>query len=149
MKAITLKHPWAALVAIGVKQIETRSWRTNYKGPIAIHASKGFPKMARQITLQDALISHALISGLREIRGESLVIIGTDPWLEETRGHVIATAELTHCTRIDAAFVETISLWEKAYGNYATGRWAWHLENIQRITPIPAKGMLSVWEWNP
>lgn len=41
MKAVTLTQPWATLVAIGAKQIETRSWPTNYRGPLAIHAGKG------------------------------------------------------------------------------------------------------------
>ena len=39
MKAISLKQPFAALVAAGVKQFETRKWRTNYRGPLLIHAS--------------------------------------------------------------------------------------------------------------
>ena len=40
-KALTIAQPWATLVAIGAKQIETRSWQTNYRGDIAIHAGKG------------------------------------------------------------------------------------------------------------
>jgi activating signal cointegrator 1 len=48
MKAITLTQPWATLVAIGAKRIETRSWPTNYRGPLAIHAAKGFPKWAKE-----------------------------------------------------------------------------------------------------
>jgi activating signal cointegrator 1 len=40
MKALTLYEPWATLVARGEKRIETRSWKTNYRGPLAIHASK-------------------------------------------------------------------------------------------------------------
>ena len=39
MKAITLHQPWAQLVAIGAKTIETRSWSTNYRGQLAIHAA--------------------------------------------------------------------------------------------------------------
>lgn len=30
MKAITLKQPWATLVAEGIKQYEFRSWKYNY-----------------------------------------------------------------------------------------------------------------------
>lgn len=41
MKAITLTQPWATLVAIGAKKIETRSWATGYRGRLAIHAAKG------------------------------------------------------------------------------------------------------------
>lgn len=40
MKALTLWQPWASLVALGVKTIETRSWSTSYRGPLAIHAAK-------------------------------------------------------------------------------------------------------------
>ena len=43
MKALTLTQPWASLVAIGAKRIETRSWSTPYRGLLAIHAAKGFP----------------------------------------------------------------------------------------------------------
>ncbi len=39
MKAITLWQPWASLIAIGAKKIETRSWATKYRGPLAIHAA--------------------------------------------------------------------------------------------------------------
>lgn len=38
MRAITLWQPWASLIAIGAKTIETRSWSTAYRGPLAIHA---------------------------------------------------------------------------------------------------------------
>lgn len=40
MKALSLTQPWASLVAVGAKRIETRSWRTSYRGPLAIHAAK-------------------------------------------------------------------------------------------------------------
>lgn len=39
MKALSLRQPWASLVADGRKTIETRTWRTRYRGPLAIHAS--------------------------------------------------------------------------------------------------------------
>jgi activating signal cointegrator 1 len=39
MKALSFTQPWATLVAIGAKKIETRSWDTRYRGPLAIHSS--------------------------------------------------------------------------------------------------------------
>jgi len=39
MKAITLDQPFASLVSIGVKTIETVSWTTDYRGPLAIHSA--------------------------------------------------------------------------------------------------------------
>lgn len=43
MKVLTLHQPWASLVALGVKTIETRSWSTQYRGPLAIHAAATMP----------------------------------------------------------------------------------------------------------
>lgn len=40
MKALTIRQPWASLIAAGVKTIETRSWSTRYRGPLAIHAGR-------------------------------------------------------------------------------------------------------------
>ncbi len=40
MKAISILQPWASLVALGHKKIETRSWNTKYRGELLIHASK-------------------------------------------------------------------------------------------------------------
>lgn len=41
MKVITLKQPWATLVAEGIKKYEFRSWKYNYRGEILIHAGAG------------------------------------------------------------------------------------------------------------
>lgn len=39
MKALSIKQPWASLIAHGIKDVENRSWRTNFRGRIYIHAS--------------------------------------------------------------------------------------------------------------
>lgn len=39
---LTLHQPWASLIGCGVKTIETRSWSTRYRGPIALHAGRTF-----------------------------------------------------------------------------------------------------------
>ena len=38
MKAISIRQPYAWLVVGGHKPIENRTWNTNYRGPLAIHA---------------------------------------------------------------------------------------------------------------
>ena len=48
MKAISLKQPWASMIAHGRKTIETRKWPTKFRGDILIVSSKnpriaGFP----------------------------------------------------------------------------------------------------------
>ena len=41
MKVITLKQPWATLVAENIKKYEFRTWKYNYRGVILIHAGAG------------------------------------------------------------------------------------------------------------
>jgi hypothetical protein len=42
MKALSLMEPWAWLVVQGIKDVENRTWRTNFRGRILIHASRTF-----------------------------------------------------------------------------------------------------------
>jgi hypothetical protein len=39
MKALSVRQPYAYLILKGIKRIENRTWSTNYRGPLAIHAS--------------------------------------------------------------------------------------------------------------
>lgn len=42
MKALSIKQPWASLVATGRKTIETRTWPTKHRGKLLIVSSKTF-----------------------------------------------------------------------------------------------------------
>ena len=142
MKALTLTQPWASLVAIGAKRIETRPWRTSYRGSLAIHAAKGFPKWAKEISNEPEFA--------RELGPGPLPV-----------GMVIATCRLISCipTRDlqDNRVIEVDYLAgcgdfvlddrERAFGDYAPGRWAWLLADIKRCEPIAATGALSLWDW--
>ena len=44
MKVISIRQPWASLIVNGYKEYEFRSWKTNFRGPIYIHASKAIEK---------------------------------------------------------------------------------------------------------
>lgn len=126
MKAITLTQPWASLVAVGAKTIETRSWRTSYRGPLAIHAAKGFPPSARDFAECPLVQSY----------------VGQDPL---PTGCILATCRLVACNRIVAAPPGDESL----FGNYEPGRFAWLLEDVTPLPDIdPCRGALSLWEWN-
>ena len=60
MKALSIKEPWATLILEGKKTIETRTWKTNYRGEILLCASKN-PKSNIVILLDNnflALPSH-------------------------------------------------------------------------------------------
>lgn len=39
MKTLSVRQPWASLLVSGLKDIENRTWVSNYKGRILIHAS--------------------------------------------------------------------------------------------------------------
>ena len=43
MKALSIKQPWASLIASGEKTIETRTWPTSHRGPLLIVSSKSPP----------------------------------------------------------------------------------------------------------
>lgn len=49
MKALSIKQPWAYLIAAGIKDVENRSWSTNYRGRIYIHASKSKTDMCKEV----------------------------------------------------------------------------------------------------
>jgi hypothetical protein len=42
MKALSIRQPWAWLIVAGYKRVENRTWRTGYRGPLAIHAGQAF-----------------------------------------------------------------------------------------------------------
>src|SRR4051812_34650242 len=53
IKCLTLLQPWASLVALNARKIETRSWRTWYRGPLLIHAARAFPKSMQNLCKQE------------------------------------------------------------------------------------------------
>ncbi len=130
MKTLTLTQPWATLVAIEAKKIETRSWRTSYRGRIAIHAAKGFPRSARDF-------HYAMVAQQFNLPIETVPL-----------GSVIATAWLAQCLPVHCIFEADLTEQEKAFGDFSEGRYGWFLQDIVVLPePIPAKGALSLWEW--
>jgi hypothetical protein len=143
MRALTLTQPWATLVALGAKRIETRSWHTKYTGPIAIHAAKGFPRWAKETCWTDPFASL-----LRPVL-ENAISTWNDPLLLPT-GAVLATANLDGC-RFTSDVVGQISEQERALGDYSAGRYAWFLSDVKVFyPPILATGAQGLWRWeNP
>ena len=48
MKTITIKQPFATLIAEGYKEYEFRTWKSSYRGDILIHAGKSIDKKAME-----------------------------------------------------------------------------------------------------
>ncbi len=42
MKVLSIRQPWAYLIATGLKDIENRTWMTSFRGVFLIHAGKSF-----------------------------------------------------------------------------------------------------------
>ncbi|MCK9496521.1 MAG: ASCH domain-containing protein [Dehalococcoidia bacterium] len=125
MRGLTITQPWAEAVASGIKEWETRSWRTAYRGPVAIHAAKGFPRDAREF----AEVERALG------RMPTRIAVGA----------IIAVADLTSIRPAEEVALE-VSAIERLYGDYTPGRWAWHLKNVRRLPePIGYRGALGLW----
>lgn len=160
MKAITLTQPWATLVALGKKRIETRSWSTRYRGPLAIHAAKGFPEGLR--SGEDMAVGpytlHREGPDLFLWHGAHRVLPFSLP-----RGEIVATAELVNVHQIEERSLGWIDSFlritvhrqewliepERSLGDFTPGRYAWLLRDIQPLDkPIPAKGALGLWNWD-
>lgn len=126
MKVITIKQPFASLIAAGLKEYEFRTWKTSYRGEILIHAGKSVDKEAMR-------------------RFESF-------GLEYPLGCILAKATLIDCVNVDDALRQTLR--EKNapvyWGTTEDSNWqgyGFQLANIQPVSPIFTKGMLGLWEY--
>ncbi len=126
MKVLSIKEPFATLIKDGVKRYETRSWKTNYRGEIYIHASIG------------------LSTSLNKEKGMSYLKSDIKP------GYILCRCNLVDCILMDEDFINYIETetTEKDYGDYRLGRYAWELEVLEVLeTPILAKGRLGIWNY--
>ena len=132
-KVISLLQPWASLVVIGAKTIETRSWTTAYRGPLMIHASKGKSGVAiASLPVFRKYIQDFSVLPFGAIIGE---VVLTD---------VVRISELL----MPPELLDKLTLEERAFGDYYAGRYAWLLKDaITYEEPIPATGRLGLWEF--
>ena len=121
MKVLTLKQPWATLVAEGIKRYEFRSWKTNYRGKVLIHAGAGIDKKE--------------LIRFKELN------------LEFPAMKILAEVDLDGCLELDEELNKKI-INEKniAYGSKKRTGYAWKLENVKKIKyNIVVKGKLGLW----
>lgn len=139
MKALTIWQPWAAFVASGMKQYETRSWYTSHRGCIAIHA--GAHKMsgtdldlyAFQIRRLEKKVGTCLRSIL--LRYSAIVAVADLEECERTEGEIY-TGRLADRLHED----------ELVLGDFSSGRYAWKMENVVCLhNPVPCKGAQGLW----
>ena len=150
MKALTLWQPWASLIALGHKRIETRCWKTAYRGPLAIHsAGKVSPSWLgasrHRVEFRDALANS--FNCRRDCDDRSGLHVD-DVLKSLPYGAVLCIVTLKDVAEIDWCLREELTEREAIYGNYDDGRYAWHLEVVETFSqPIPAKGNRLLWNW--
>lgn len=149
MKALSLTQPWATLVAIGAKRIETRSWSTHYRGPIAIHASKGFPRDCRDLCATQPFLRELTRVGLSmpELPLGAVVATARLAYVFLT-GDALNYQDRSRTVRGPSGLTYEMTPQEITFGDYSPGRFGWVLTDVVRLpSPIPAKGSLGLWDW--
>ena len=118
MKALTLKQPWATLISEGLKEYEFRSWNTNYRGKLLIHAGLGIDK--------EESIKYKY---------------------EYPKSRIVALVELVDCIKIDDKFNKMIKDKNSiVYGSKDREGYAWKIKLIKKINDNKeVKGKLGLW----
>ncbi|MDR0872221.1 MAG: ASCH domain-containing protein [Prevotellaceae bacterium] len=124
MKALTVKQPYAHLICKGIKDVENRTWKTNFRGRALIHAGKTVIQptfaVAGQATAEEIEFSTA-VNFVEE---------------NDLTGAIIGSVEIVDCVR------NYKSIWA------VPDMWHWVLANaVMFESPMPnVKGRLGFWE---
>ncbi|HYH14287.1 MAG TPA: ASCH domain-containing protein [Flavisolibacter sp.] len=139
MKVLSLLQPWATLVVIGAKKIECRTWKTDYRGIIIIHASGKKPKKSEQVFFEEDPFYRKYIESAEYL-----------PY-----GALIGKVELLNIYRTEWLLQNRDAMpfykWEQelAFDDFSPKRYAWQLDNAEKFDyPLPIKGSLGLWEYN-
>lgn len=134
MRAISIWQPYASLVAVGAKRVETRHWPapSGVIGQrIAIHAGKSTKdlEVGRTGLFFEHLHAAALSGRLAEVDAELPL------------GFILATARLVSCEQIPVNYSDVYTVKEVTFGWFAPGRWAWELDEVRPLAePVAWRG---------
>lgn len=135
MKALSIKQPWAEMILQGLKKIEVRSWRTDYRGDLLICSSA---KPDESLLTMRPTIVHSRRgiwcddSDPNDCDYEGFFQFGKALFITELYDIQIMTAE----HEIDACC------------GSSPGFYSWMLRNVRPIQPFPIKGQLKIFEIN-
>ncbi len=73
MRVLSVRPPWAYLIANGIKPVELRSWQTAYRGPLAIHVGKTIDRDAIK-NLVEVFPQHRAIVEDMSVRGAIIAV---------------------------------------------------------------------------
>ena len=137
VRTLSLWQPWASLMAAGAKSVETRSWSTEVRGPVAIHAAKtqtGIEQLKRHATDHTiALYAYILRTPLNK-------------WHELPAGRIVAMGDLVDC--LPTSELRTSMSGQIAYGNFEPGRYGLVFENLRAVESEPVVGCQRFF-WTP
>ncbi|HXR84310.1 MAG TPA: ASCH domain-containing protein [Hanamia sp.] len=149
MKVISLLQPWATLVVIGAKKIETRSWNTKFRGPILIHASASKKTYCRDLMLdfQQEFSELNLPSYKNLPFGAIIGKVDLKSTVESQFcffGNEFSTDSTDNITHV-------ITEQELAFGDYSPARYGWLLSDPVSFKDhhYPVKGSLGLWNFEP
>lgn len=122
VKVLSIREPYASLIKMKIKTIETRSFKTNYRGELYIHASLSKSNVDDELS--------ELVTPMY--------------------GKIICKCKLVDCVLMTENYVKEIkekTPMEYKCGLYEAGRYAWILESVEEIDAIKAKGKLGIWNF--
>ncbi|HNP80161.1 MAG TPA: ASCH domain-containing protein [Nitrospira sp.] len=134
MRVLSIRQPWATLIMLGIKQFETRRWRTDYRGELVIHAAATGGQ-----TSTDALMRLE-----RRIGAMPTSLVEKDYPL----GALLGIVQLDECLPISPRLIAALTPLERQLGWYQDGGFVWDLARAGRVRfaePIPCAGRLGLW----
>ncbi|AZA60788.1 ASCH domain-containing protein [Chryseobacterium indoltheticum] len=142
MKALSIKQPWASLIAHGIKDIENRTWKTNFRGRIYIHASGQYMKAKSGWSLlsedqYDQLPDDVKLDCIDETFPVS-AIVGEVDIIDCVINHESIWAEKTS----SRAFADQKHYFDKPIYNWVLANAVLYDQPILNV-----KGKLSLWEF--
>jgi hypothetical protein len=132
MKALTIRQPWAWAVfhAEPPKDVENRDWRTDYRGPLVIHAAKG-------MTREEYHSFWEFYGFARLASGAADSVLNLPAYEDLARGAIIGVVELADCVR-------------SHHSPWFQGEYGFVLQNPRPLArPIATAGALKLWDVPP
>lgn len=142
MKVISIMQPWASLIVMGAKKIETKNWKTHHRGPLLIHANMTdrYSKQLCSLPPYNKFIRH---------------------WTDLPYGSIIGQVNLQTCEPAEdiqhliykkqqIIFGEFINIPadELHFGNFSN-KYGWIFSDaFQFQQTIEASGKMKMWDFN-